>query len=217
MVKKILCFAVFLLLLLALSACASDEDTLIKTLNDREYTFEFYGKGENISSVTVKKDGKPTNVFKLDGKDPVLEDLNFDGYKDVKLCDNKAEGHYICYVYQSEVGVFSFNAILGDMLDPVWDSESKTVKSRIYDKVKTTHDEVDAPAAYKETRGEALWEWQGGVLVKLSETGLEYFSDSGLFCYYRCTLTGGECVRDNSADKWYYYDELEKHGLSWEK
>ena len=214
MTKRFIALAIFVLISLPLFSCYSGEE-LIESISDGDYSFEFYGEDDIIRTVSVKKNGKNAGKFKLEGKDPVIADLNFDGYNDLKIVDNKNKGHYICYIYQAEVGVFSLNSVLGAMLNPVWDNESKTIKSQIYDKVKTTEDESDAPAAFKETKGEALWEWQGGVPVKLSETGLEYFSDSGLFCYYRCALVNGECLRDNAADKWYYYDELEKAGLSW--
>ena len=216
MIKKIIAICLAALCMMSVFSCAGKNGSLLQTLSDREYTFEFYGNGDTVTSLIIKKNGKANGSFKLCGKAPILEDLNFDGYKDVKLLNAEKEGQYVCYVYQSEVGVFSLNSVLGEMLEPVWDTETKTVKSKTYSIEKTTIDESDAPAAYVETRGEAIWEWQGGVPVKLSETGLEYFSDSGLFCYYKCTLVSGECIRDNSADKWYYRDELERAGLSWE-
>ena len=216
MIKKIIALCLVFLCMLFVFSCSESKGNLINTLSDREYTFEFYGSGDTVTSLVIKKSGKVNGTFKTYGSSPVLEDLNFDSYKDIKLVDERNEGHFVCYIYQSEVGVFSPNALLGSMTDPVWDTENRIIKSKTHSIEKTTSDESDAPAAYKETRGEAVWEWQGGVPVKLSETGLEYFSDSGLFCYYKCTLVAGECVRDNCADKWYYRDELEKAVLSWD-
>lgn len=214
--KNIIALCLIFAFVLCLLSCGERRDPLMQTMFDREYTFELYGNGGKVTSLVIKKSGKTNGTFNVYGSSPSLEDLNFDGYNDIKLADERNKGHFICFIYQSEVGIFSSNALLGSMTDPVWDYESKTIKSKTYSLEKTTSDESDAPAAYKETRGEAIWEWRGGVPVKLSETGLEYFSDSGLFCYYKCTLVSGECVRDNSADKWYYRDELERAGLSWE-
>ncbi len=179
-------------------------------------SFELDGKNGVVTRITVKKDGKKVCVLECNGTDFEYTDMNFDGYKDVRLKSSRNDGTFDCFVYQNNTGTFTKHTELGTLLEPEFDNEAKEIKCKVYKKTNVTSENPDMPTAYIETKGNAVWYWNNGVLTQKSENGIEYYSSDGIYCVYKCIIENGELQRNGAADKWYAsLDSLKAAGHNW--
>jgi len=127
----------------------------------------------------------------------------------------KGDGYYQCFIYQPNTGKFTRNTKFDNMLNPVLDPETKTISCEIYSRKLISQDPENA---YKEVRGSAVWYWKNGILSQFSEEGIEYFTDSKIFCVYTSSEVDGEFSRNDDKDMWFWsYEELIAAGYKWDK
>lgn len=216
--KKIICACIALMLCACAFVSCSEEKEYVRldTVNASEYTFELYGEGDVIRRIVVKKQENTRCVLDTRGKNFTFVDLNFDGYSDIRLDNDKQSGRYVCFIFQPTVESFTLSSVLGELREPVWDYEEKTVTSKIRIVEKADTAQELEKTEYKETRATAVWQFIGGQPVQISEVGVEYYSDSHMYCSYESRYIDGVLIRDGAADKWYFgLDELESDGYTW--
>ncbi len=214
--KRILMFAVTVILLCVTAAGCGAKHIETVTPEGSAFSFELDGKNGNVTRITVKKDGKSVCVLNCDGTDFEYTDMNFDGYKDVRLKSSKNDGTFDCFIYQPNTGTFTKHTELGTLLDPEFDGETKEIRCRIYRKTNVTSENPDIPTAYIEVKGTAVWYWNNGVLTEKSENGIEYYSSDGIYCVYESVMENGTLNRNGAKDKWYTsLDALKRAGYSW--
>jgi len=210
--------AVFLVLSLLLCSvsCKNEHGKLIETKTDGDLAFELYGKDGRILMIEVKKDGKEISSLLCDGNNFKTEDLNFDGHKDIMLASSeKGDGYYQCFIYQPNTNTFTQNKNFDKIKYPVLDPENKLITCKVY-----SHELIDSSPeeAYKDVRGKAVWKWKNGILTQISEEGIEYFSDSKIYCVYTASEIDGELLRNDADDLWFWsYSELTAAGYVWEE
>ena len=139
-----------------------------------EYTFKVYGqKKDNLYSANkievyneVENKEKLQELVFSDTSTPdgnqlgiVIEDMNFDGYKDIRIQQFlPATGNvpYYYWLWDKETSKFIKNNDLEKITSPVFDSESKSIKSNVKENAGTYYDYeykyVDSnPTLIKET------------------------------------------------------------------
>lgn len=214
-IRVLITSALILSLIFCVFSCGRTYGKLIETKSDGDFSFDLYGKDGTVLKIKVKKSGNKMCELSCNGKDFKSIDLNFDGYNDIMLSSaEKGPGYYQCFIYQPNTEKFTRNLKFDNMLDPILDPETKTISCDI----KTRTLILKYPEeAYKEVRGSAVWSWKNGILTQVSEEGIEYFTDSKIYCVYTSSEIDGEFTRNDAGDLWFWsYDELVSAGYTWE-
>lgn len=123
-----------------------------------EATFKISGKKtDDLSSaqkIEVKMEGNGKNISQLITFDPtetpdektlgfVVEDMNFDGYKDIRIQQFLPAGPntpYLCWIWDKENFTFVQHTELEELTSPVFDAKTKTVKASVRDNAATYYE-----------------------------------------------------------------------------
>lgn len=203
------------MLVLSLSSCVASGPELTERLTVSGLTVEVYSSHGEIVRLTVLDGDQVKTSLACKGSDVTVADLNFDGYDDLRVASSVKAGSYDCFLYQEKIKTFSGNAELSSLIEPVWDHENRQINCRVH-KISYYSEKPGEVSGYRETRGRAVWRFDGGVLKQVYESGIYHDSDSELFCVYEATLHNGELYYDYAAEKWYYSaDELASAGYVW--
>ena len=216
---KLLKFLTVSVLIISLISCAfscGKSEKLIETKRDGDFSFDLYGKDGVITRIEIKKGDKSIGSVTCNGLDFKTADLNFDGVNDIMLSSaEKGEGFYQCFIYQTNTETFTRNTYFDSMKNPVLDSENSRITCEVYSR---TLVEQVPQEVYKEVRGSAVWYWKNGILYQFSEDGIEYFTDSKIYCVYTSSEVNGEITRHDDKDLWFWsYEELVAAGYDWKQ
>ncbi len=123
-----------------------------------EATFKISGKKtDDLSSagkIEVKMEGDGKNINQLITFDPtetpdektlgfIVEDMNFDGYKDIRIQQFLPAGPntpYLCWIWDKENFTFVEHTELEELTSPVFDAKTKTVKASVRDNAATYYE-----------------------------------------------------------------------------
>jgi hypothetical protein len=203
------------ILCLCLVGCGAKHMDTVKP-DGSPFSFELKGKKGIVTQITVTKDGKSVCELDCDGTGFEYVDMNFDGHGDIRLKSSANDGTYNCFVYQPNTGTFTKHTELGLLIDPTFNTDAKEITCKIYKKIDVTEENPDLPTAYIETKGNAVWFWNNGVLTQKEENGIEYYSADGIYCVYKSSVVNGTLERNSAAEKWYTsLDSLKKAGYDW--
>ena len=205
----------FALLVPSLASCAASTLELSESLTVGGLTVDVYSSRREIVALTVREGDRVKTKLNCRGSDVTVADLNFDGYDDIRVTSSVKSGSYDCFLYQEKINSFSGNAELSALIDPVWDYQRQQIACRVH-KIAYYSEKPGEVSGYRETRGNAVWRFEGGVLKQISESGIYHDSDGELYCVYQASLHGGELYYDYAAEKWYYSaEELAEAGYVW--
>jgi len=91
-----------------------------------------------VRAIEIRRGGDPEPIQRLEGFQTeirldesgfVIEDMNFDGWRDIRLArgSHGEERTYLCWLYDPETGQYARSEALEQLTEPEFDAQTKTI------------------------------------------------------------------------------------------
>lgn len=216
--KRLYALIIIASLLLGLAAFLSCAPTETEVITEGEFTFTVSKRGDTVIGINVESPGRKPSKLNVTGKNLTFTDMNFDGYPDIRLDSlTPSLGTYECFILRPTIGKFVRSSAFSSLVSPEWDTDNKTVRSKL---VSTVYYATDVPAAkseYEETRADLTWKWINGALTLTEEKGITFYSSGNIYCCYSAVNESGVMVRDPATEEWFpSLEALRSAGYVWD-
>ena len=225
MKKRLFSLLLCLVMLLPLTACATEQYDVLFETTEGDLTYRVRGSDFRAKQIAVKKGDEVLLLQKIKvtaavgsmGGDYGLEilDLNFDGAMDLMIPYDVAgdEVFYVCWLWDEGKNKFVESKELTGLCNLAVDPEWKAVFafSHTYEYEPAYQ---DAPANEKTVDSTTKYVWKDGVLTPAIRASISHDSSTDRYCYSVAYYDKDIGDFGDSDDKWLSAEEYETYDMS---
>lgn len=188
-----------------------------------EYTIKFKGdlKKANIASI-YKDDKKICNInvsipksFFDEYKDILLNDLNFDGKKDLLIphsTDLNGDAIYSVYINNNE-GKFEASESLRGIANIEIDNNSERLISKKFVREEIAPAQKGVPAVNKDSQILSIYIFENSNATEVERKAITYYSETNYYCYSHYIYNEENNELECKIEDWFEPSEISKYIL----